>query len=229
MGRTIWRSPPWHIRRTGFPEAWRLLRLRRSAATPVRDRPAGQRRGPDSTPTCGTCSGPGINLLSPGEPPHDEHGHGTHVAGILAVASGAVGGQRPIWPPPLRIRPVKIFDRQGLRAHPRHRRWAASWCLEQGCEIVNLSFGTDRRGQRPSGRRPSGHGAARHSPGGRGGQRRPGRRGGHAGHVPRGACGGRHQPARPAGPVLQPRARGRPGGPGRRPLLAGRRAAGSAI
>ena len=143
MGRTIWRSPPWHIRRTGFPEAWRLLRLRRRRRRPVEIGLLDS--GVDLThPYLRDLLGPGINLLSPGEPPQDEHGHGTHIAGILAVASGAVCGQRPIWPPPLRIRPVKIFDRQG---YGRIRDIVAglTWCLAEGCEIINLSFGTDRR------------------------------------------------------------------------------------
>ena len=143
MGRTIWRSPPWHIRRTGFPEAWRLLRLRRTRRTPVEigllDSGVDLRH-----PYLRDLLGPGVNLLSPSEPPHDEHGHGTHVAGILAVASGAVGGQRPIWPPPIRIRPVKIFDRQGF-GRIRDIVAGLNWCLAQGCEIINLSFGTDRR------------------------------------------------------------------------------------
>ncbi len=143
MGRTIWRTPPWHIRRTGFPEAWRLLRLRRRRRGPVEIGLLDS--GVDLThPYLRDLLGPGINLLSPGDLPHDDHGHGTHVAGILAVASGAVGGQRPVWPPPLRIRPVKIFDRQGY-GRIRDIIAGLQWCRAQGCEIVNLSFGTDRR------------------------------------------------------------------------------------
>ncbi len=144
MGGTIWRKPPWHIRRTGFPEAWRLLRLHRGRRDPVEIGLLDS--GVDlHHPYLRNLLGPGLNLLSPGEPPADEHGHGTHIAGILAVASGAVGGGKPIWPPPLRIRPVKIFDRQG---YGRIRDIVAGleWCRRQGCEIVNLSFGTGRRG-----------------------------------------------------------------------------------
>lgn len=143
MGRSVWQSPPWHIRRTGFPEAWRLVRLERVRRTPVEVGLLDS--GVDlKHPYLKDILGPGVNLLSPGRPPHDEHGHGTHIAGILAVAAGALHRERAIWPPPLRIRPVKIFDRRGF-GRISDIMAGLQWCLEQGCEIVNLSFGTDRR------------------------------------------------------------------------------------
>jgi len=143
MGRSVWQSPPWHIRRTGFPEAWRLVRMERVQYRPVEVGLLDS--GVDlKHPYLRHLLGPGINLLSPGKPPQDEHGHGTHIAGILAVASGALQRERPVWPPPLRIRPVKIFDRKGV-GRIADIVAGLRWCLEQGCEIVNLSFGTDRQ------------------------------------------------------------------------------------
>ncbi len=83
--------------------------------------------------------GPGANLLKPGEPPHDENGHGTHVAGIIASASGAWWSGRP---PGLVLHPVKIFDGAGV-GRIRDIVMGLRWCVEHGMEVVNLSFGTD--------------------------------------------------------------------------------------
>lgn len=143
MGRAGWHHPPWHIRRTGFATAWRLARQQRTRHTPVEVGLLDSGVDLDHPFLCDLL-GPGINLLAPGEQPRDDHGHGTHIAGILAIASGAAGGERRLWPPPLRIRPVKIFDRKG---YGRIGDIVAglNWCAEQGCEIVNLSFGTDGR------------------------------------------------------------------------------------
>lgn len=87
-----------------------------------------------------------MNLLSPGKPPEDEHGHGTHVAGIIASASGAwwAEGERP---PCLVIHPVKIFDRTGFGRIGDIIR-GLQWCAEHQMEIVNLSFGTDLKTSR---------------------------------------------------------------------------------
>jgi subtilisin family serine protease len=146
MDRAAWRQTPWHIRRSGFPTAWRLVREGRTRRAPIEvglldsgvdlDHPALQ-----------GLLGPGLNLLAPGEPPRDEHGHGTHIAGILTLASG---GGADAWDgeaPPLRIRPVKIFDGKGF-GRIGDIIAGLTWSAEQGCEIINLSFGTDGKSSR---------------------------------------------------------------------------------
>src|SRR5687767_5847605 len=98
MDRAATRHSPWHIRRSGFPTAWRLVRQGQIRQRPVEiglldsgvdlDHPA--LRG---------LLGPGINLLQKGSPARDEHGHGTHIAGILALSAGTGmpewGGEMP--------------------------------------------------------------------------------------------------------------------------------------
>lgn len=131
--------PPWHIRRTGFPTAWRLAGARPSGQRPVRigilDSGADLRH-----PMLQRLLGPGNNLLVRGEPPMDENGHGTHVAGVIAAAAGAwsEGGSTP----PIVLHPVKIFDQTGYGKIGDIVR-ALYWCADQGMDIVNLSFGTD--------------------------------------------------------------------------------------
>lgn len=133
------RRPPWHIRRTGFPTAWRLARARPAQQRPVRI--AVLDSGIDlKHPALAGVLGQGTNLLKAGEPPIDENGHGTHVAGIIASASG-------IWwakdrRPGIVIHPVKIFDRTGVGRIADIVR-GLYWCADHGMDIINLSFGTD--------------------------------------------------------------------------------------
>ncbi|MFZ5813909.1 MAG: S8 family peptidase [Bacillota bacterium] len=146
MDRAAWRLTPWHIRRSGFPTAWRLLRQGQARRGPVEIGLLDS--GVDLEHPClQGLLGPGINLLSPGEAPRDEHGHGTHIAGILALASGTLAEGLSPERPPLRIRPVKIFDGKGY-GRIGDIIAGLTWCAEQGCEIINLSFGTDGRSSR---------------------------------------------------------------------------------
>lgn len=141
MGRLDFgdRRPPWHVRRTGFPAAWRLAQTRPASQRPVRV--AVLDSGIDlKHPALQRLLGPGANLLAPGTPPADENGHGTHVAGIIASASGAWWHSHR--PPGLLLHPVKIFDRAGVGRIGDIVR-GLHWCADHGVEIINLSFGTD--------------------------------------------------------------------------------------
>lgn len=136
---------PWHIRRTGFPTAWRVLagaRLhgRRKVSVGVLD------SGVDvKHPLLQGFLGRGINLLASGEPPVDENGHGTHVAGIIALAAGAwVHG---LHEPPIQLHPVRIFDQAGYGRIGDIVK-GLYWCAEQGIDVINLSFGTDMKTSR---------------------------------------------------------------------------------
>jgi len=135
------RQPPWHLRRTGFPTAWRLVSQRPKGRRPVRV--ALLDSGVDLFhPALKGLLGTGVNLLKPGNPPTDENGHGTHVAGIVAAASGAwwTEGDQP----GLCLYPVKIFDQTGV-GKIADIVAGLRWCCEHEMDIVNLSFGTDNR------------------------------------------------------------------------------------
>ncbi len=135
---------PWHIRRTGFPDAWRHAWARASGQRPLRigllDSGADLQH-----PLLKGLLGPGVNLLKPDEPPMDENGHGTHVAGIIAGACGLWDPDRAV--PGVVLHPVKIFDQTGFG---RIRDIVAGlyWCAEHEIDLINLSFGTDRKTSR---------------------------------------------------------------------------------
>lgn len=136
--------PPWHIRRTGFPAAWRQVANRPAVERPIRV--AVLDSGTDAGhPLLQGYLGTGINLLREGELPSDENGHGTHVAGIIALAAGAWSDC--LKTPLVVIHPVKIFDQTGYGRIGDIVK-GLYWCAEQGVDIINLSFGTDMKTSR---------------------------------------------------------------------------------
>lgn len=76
---------------------------------------------------------PGVNSW------HDDHYHGTHVAGTVAAASnrrGVVGVA-----PDARLYAVKVLDESG-RAHTSWVLNGLAWCRREGMDIANLSLGS---------------------------------------------------------------------------------------
>lgn len=83
---------------------------------------------------------PGLNLLDGSKPAQDDHGHGTHVAGIAAASIDDGGGVGVA--PRAGIVPVKGLDRRGsgdLAVLAEGVRWAA----DNGAEVINMSFGPE--------------------------------------------------------------------------------------
>lgn len=149
------RTPPWHIRRTGFPSAWRKLARtaqgRSVSSYPVRV--ALLDTGIDiHHPSLAPLIGGGTNVVSPGSAPEDDNGHGTHVAGIVAAAIGgdpAVQGVPKAWASEesVRLYPVKIFDHTGF-GRIRDIVSGIDWCLGHNIQVINCSFGTDQESNR---------------------------------------------------------------------------------
>ncbi|OAT81339.1 S8 family peptidase [Desulfotomaculum copahuensis] len=82
----------------------------------------------------------GVNILHPGEAPADDHGHGTHVCGIIAAVDNDFGIKGTA--PKASLYPVKILNRQGEGSFAGIIR-GLDWCLRHGIQLVNISFGTD--------------------------------------------------------------------------------------
>ena len=80
----------------------------------------------------------GSDFTSPGTPPDDDNGHGTHVAGIAAAVAGNGRGVAGV-APEARIMPVKVLTRTG--AGVSNIDEAIKWAVDNGAQVVNLSLG----------------------------------------------------------------------------------------
>jgi hypothetical protein len=80
----------------------------------------------------------GINLLNRNMLPHDDNGHGTHIAGTIAAANqmkGIIGVA-----PRALIHPIKAFDHNGS-AYVSDIILGIDWCVRNRMNIINMSFG----------------------------------------------------------------------------------------
>lgn len=78
----------------------------------------------------------GVNIVNPGKTPEDDNGHGTHVAGIIAMHSknGGVGlayGSK--------ILPIKASDQKGNFEQGDIVR-AINYAIKQNVDVINMSF-----------------------------------------------------------------------------------------
>jgi subtilisin len=83
----------------------------------------------------GAC-GPGANFVSFFEPA-DDHGHGTHVAGIIAARANGVGTIGVA--PEATVLPVKVMNAQGSGAWS----WVAAgidWAVDNGAHVISMSL-----------------------------------------------------------------------------------------
>ncbi|MBP2002751.1 subtilisin family serine protease [Paenibacillus shirakamiensis] len=125
-------SIPWGVRHIHAPEVW-------SVSTGHQIRIGVIDTGADfSHPDLRHSMGRGINLLNRNLMPHDDNGHGTHIAGTIAAAGGSDGiiGVAPR----AAILPVKAFDHNGS-AYVSDIILGIDWCVRNQVDIINMSFG----------------------------------------------------------------------------------------
>nr|WP_245850903.1 S8 family peptidase [Paenibacillus herberti] len=95
-----------------------------------------------SHPDLKSSLGRGINLVDRTQLPHDDNGHGTHIAGTIAAANqptGMIGvAPRSI------VYAVKAFDQNGS-AFVSDIILGIEWCVRSGMNIINMSFGMKSR------------------------------------------------------------------------------------
>jgi subtilisin len=80
----------------------------------------------------------GINLIHRSMLPHDDNGHGTHIAGTIAASNGQ-NGMLGVSPGAL-IYPIKAFDHNGT-AYVSDIIAGIDWCVRNRMNIINMSFG----------------------------------------------------------------------------------------
>jgi hypothetical protein len=122
----------WGYGRVNAPGAWNFSQ--RPVTVAVLD------TGLDAThPEFAGRVAPGANYVRLGQPPADDNGHGTHVAGIIAAAGGnGVGGLGMAWQ--ARIMPIKVADSSG---NLTSEAWlnGITFAVNNGAQVLNMSFG----------------------------------------------------------------------------------------
>jgi subtilisin family serine protease len=87
---------------------------------------------------------PGYNVVHHDQPPQDDAGHGTHVAGIAAAATGNGKGVVGV-APDATIMPVKALDNHGTGSAQSITE-GIEWAVDHGAQIINLSLGAELQG-----------------------------------------------------------------------------------
>lgn len=82
----------------------------------------------------------GTNIVSPGNEPQDDTGHGTMVAGIIAAKTDNAVGVAGL-APQAKIMPVKIFDGSGNTTDTNIVN-GITWAVNNGANVINMSFGS---------------------------------------------------------------------------------------
>jgi subtilisin family serine protease len=123
----------WNLRQIRAPEAWDLTTGDRRVIVAIVDTGIAL-----DHPDLADKLVPGINFVTPGQPPQDDNGHGTHVAGIVAAATNNGQGIAGVdWE--ARLMPVKVLDASGGSDVVRVAQGMV-WAVDQGARVLNLSF-----------------------------------------------------------------------------------------
>lgn len=126
-----------HLKQIRAPEAWDVVRENRAITIAVVD------TGVDLThPDLRGNLVPGINLIQPDQPPQDDHGHGTNVAGVIgAVTDNGIGVAGIVWR--AKIMPVKAIEADGLGEEDKLGE-GIRYAVDNGAKIVLLCVGLPR-------------------------------------------------------------------------------------
>lgn len=123
---------PWGVKRIGAPEVW-------SRSTGHGIRIGVIDTGVDyNHPDLKSSVARGVNVINSTNLPHDDNGHGTHIAGTIAAAGG-MQGMIGVAPRAI-IYPVKAFSYDGS-AYVSDIILGIDWCIRNKMHIINMSFG----------------------------------------------------------------------------------------
>lgn len=122
----------WALERLGAPAAWQITTGAPDIIVAMLD------TGVDSTHPdrpINLLAGP--NLIRNG-PPHDDNGHGTHLAGIVAAATNNGIGVAGV-APGVAVGAIKALDARG-ETDDAHVTQAIAWVVQAGARIMNLAL-----------------------------------------------------------------------------------------
>jgi len=81
----------------------------------------------------------GMNFVSPGKPPMDRNGHGTHVAGTIAASDNNLGMVGIA--PKAKIVPIKSLDDRGSGSIANVYK-GIEWAIQKNVDIITMSLGS---------------------------------------------------------------------------------------
>lgn len=127
-----WRQ--WNMKKIGAEPAWDITRGAADVVVAVID------TGVDlDHPDLAGNLVPGYNFINPGTSPQDDHGHGTHVAGIVAAVTGNGTGVAGV-AGDCRVMPVKVLSGEGEGTDYGVAQ-GIQWAADNGARIASLSLG----------------------------------------------------------------------------------------
>lgn len=123
----------WNLRQIGAPEAWDITTGSASVTIAVLDTGVSQ-----THPDLSARLLPGFDFVNNDATPDDDHGNGTHVAGIAAaIGNNGIGVAGIAWQ--ARILPVKVLD-SAARGDPALVAQGVIWAVDRGAQIINLGL-----------------------------------------------------------------------------------------
>ncbi|MBM4431772.1 MAG: hypothetical protein FJ026_15720 [Chloroflexi bacterium] len=126
-------SRQWNMNRIEAPAAWALSTGQPGVSVAVLD------TGVDTGhPDLGASLLAGYDFVNNDADPDDDHGHGTHVAGIVAAQLNNGLGVAGV-APDVSILPLKVLNEQGAGDHFRVSQ-GMLYAIANGARILNLSF-----------------------------------------------------------------------------------------
>ena len=126
-------SKQWHLKAAGAPAAWNAARGE-GVLVAVIDTGVSAVEDLEQSRIVS-----GRNFVTPGKDAHDDHGHGTHVAGTIAQTTGngvGVAGMAP----KAKILPLKVLTAEGFGTSAGIAD-AIRYAADRGAKVMNLSLG----------------------------------------------------------------------------------------
>ncbi len=125
----------WHLPSVSAPRAWDLTTGSSGVTIAVVDTGVDYNH-PDLKDKCVA----GYNFVDRSSDPMDDHGHGTHVAGIAAaVGNNSTGVAGVDWK--ARVLPVKVLNAQGA-GYDSDVAEGIRYAADHGAKVINLSLGS---------------------------------------------------------------------------------------
>lgn len=134
MADPMWNEPQWGLLKIGMPAIWRHFTGSPRVTVAIID------TGVDPVhPDLSASIVPGASVVGGTTGPDDDHGHGTHVAGVVAASIHDGRGLNGV-APQCRIMPVKVLDRDG-KGDTGDIVAGLVWAVNHGAKVVNMSLG----------------------------------------------------------------------------------------